>query len=654
MLLRAIHLVSSIALVGACAALLLGGRSDRPTACAWHARVLTTARATVLVALASGLGVLAQQLVVLEGRLSAILDAAALVRLVADTQAGIVWLARHGLLGILGVFLALEADTRARVDWLAARGEAVLLGSMALGLGALAGHAAAVEPTTARAVLVDVVHLLAAGIWLGGLVPIAMLLHAAGRPEGEDARAYAVLATRRFSRAALIAVLLLGVTGVANAATHVGSVAGLVGTRYGHLLLAKLALLVPILVIGALNRRRLVPALSGDAGTIGRPAMARLGRFVIVEAILAGAVLVVVAAMAVTPPARHVEPLWPFSFRLTLDALDDATSSRGVVLAASQMAVLGIVALISAMVLARHRAMIALAGVGLLAVGLGLGLPPLSVDAYPTTYRRPAVPYHAESIASGMALYREHCVGCHGTTGAGDGPNARGLPRPPADLGASHTATHTAGDLFWWITHGIPGGGMPGFGDRLDDAARWDVINFVRALGAVRTARTLGPTVEAGGPRMVAPDFAFAVGPAARRALRDYRGQRTVLLVLYTLPASRERLAHLADKASLLALLGVEVIAAPRDASPDAIRALGGEPRVLFAVVTDGAPEILATYGLFAGTPHAEFLIDRQGYLRAVLGAGPGGPGDVNRLLAEVQQLNEETADVPPADEHVH
>jgi hypothetical protein len=57
----------------------------------------------------------------------------------------------------------------------------------------------------------------------------------------------------------------------------------------------------------------------------------------------------------------------------------------------------------------------------------------------------------------------QHCAICHGAGGHGDGPGAAGLLRDPADLTAKHTADHTAGDLFWWLTHGIRGTPMPGF-----------------------------------------------------------------------------------------------------------------------------------------------------------------------------------------------
>ena len=64
-----------------------------------------------------------------------------------------------------------------------------------------------------------------------------------------------------------------------------------------------------------------------------------------------------------------------------------------------------------------------------LALGAVLALHPLAVDANPSTYVRPAVPYAAASIVQGEGLYRTHCQACHGVAGYGDGPARRG-PRP--------------------------------------------------------------------------------------------------------------------------------------------------------------------------------------------------------------------------------
>jgi putative copper resistance protein D len=353
--------------------------------------------------------------------------------------------------------------------------------------------------------------------------------------------------------------------------------------------------------------------------------------------------------MAVTAPARHEQPVWPFSFRLAWDAVADAPEARPFVLIGSQLAVIGVAAAIASRLLLRARRTAVLAGGGVVVLaGLAMALPPLATDAYPTTYQRPAVPYHASSIAAGALAYREHCASCHGPSGAGNGPAGAALSPPPSDLRAHHAALHTAGDLFWWITHGRRQ--MPAFGERLDVDQRWDLVNFIRALGAMDTARALTPAVEPGRPLVVAPDFVFAVGPTPPRALKDYRGRRSVLVILYTLPGSRARLAALAERYDALVALGVEVIAVPTDAASDAIKRLGPEPRILFPVVTDGAPDIVATYGLFARGPHAEFVVDRQGYLRAV----DTRVLETDTLVANAEALSRERIVAAPPAAHVH
>jgi hypothetical protein len=100
-------------------------------------------------------------------------------------------------------------------------------------------------------------------------------------------------------------------------------------------------------------------------------------------------------------------------------------------------------------------------------------------------------------------------------------------------------------------------------------------------------------------------------------------------------------------------MLGVEIIAVPEDAPADALKRLGASPRILFPVATEGAQDIVTTYGLFANAPHAEFLIDRQGYIRAIA-KSRGEAGEMNPLLAAIQQLNEEKAAAQAPEEHVH
>jgi putative copper resistance protein D len=127
-----------------------------------------------------------------------------------------------------------------------------------------------------------------------------------------------------------------------------------------------------------------------------------------------------------------------------------------------------------------------------------------------------------------------------------------------------------------------------------------------------------------------------------------------VLLVLYDLPGSRERITDLARHYGALSVLGVEVVAVPPYSSPEAIAELGEKPPVLFPVVTDGNEDIAAAYRLFApGAAHAEFLIDRQGYIRAIWLSEQSMPG-ADAVQAQVERLNEEKSPPPLPDDHVH
>ena len=121
---------------------------------------------------------------------------------------------------------------------------------------------------------------------------------------------------------------------------------------------------------------------------------------------------------------------------------------------------------------------------GLAAAGLGfhLVLGVSLVKTYPSTFWQNPEPYDAVVIGRGRAAYQAQCADCHGGTGEGDGPWALrrggGLP----DLAAPHMDVHTDGEIYWWITHGIPSLDMPPLADELDEGGRWAVINYVRSL----------------------------------------------------------------------------------------------------------------------------------------------------------------------------
>ena len=88
------------------------------------------------------------------------------------------------------------------------------------------------------------------------------------------------------------------------------------------------------------------------------------------------------------------------------------------------------------------------------------------------------------SLERGAALYIANCASCHGDGGMGDGPAGSALN--PAPSAIAHTSQMMADDyLFWRISEGgVPfSTTMPAW-KALDEQARWDVINYMRALGA--------------------------------------------------------------------------------------------------------------------------------------------------------------------------
>jgi mono/diheme cytochrome c family protein/peroxiredoxin len=316
--------------------------------------------------------------------------------------------------------------------------------------------------------------------------------------------------------------------------------------------------------------------------------------------------------------------------RLVLDVADDPWLVPAAALA-------GLLLVLAALFAFRQRLFAAALVVVALALGAAAALRPLAVQAFPTSFAQAPVTYHAGSIATGARLYRERCATCHEAGGA-------------VDLRSDAVRQRTAGELFWLIGHGH-GPSAPD----LDEARRWDLVNFIRAMDAASDPRAIGPKVEPDDGWLVAPDFTIAVGPLAPRSLRDFRGARMVLLVLYDLPASRDRMTELARRSGTLSVLGVEVVAVSPRSSPAAIGALGSNPPAYFPVVTAGNEDIASTYRLFApGTAHAELLIDRQGYIRAIWRSDATGMPDAAAVQAEVERLNAEKAPPPLPDDHVH
>ena len=102
------------------------------------------------------------------------------------------------------------------------------------------------------------------------------------------------------------------------------------------------------------------------------------------------------------------------------------------------------------------------------------------------------VPADEESIARGEALYQAQCAVCHGPTGLGDGDAGVNLDPPPAPV-ARTAQMMSDGYLYWRIHDGgfALGSAMPAYGTILSENDIWDIINFLRSLGATAGAPTM-------------------------------------------------------------------------------------------------------------------------------------------------------------------
>ncbi|HEU5456240.1 MAG TPA: CopD family protein, partial [Nocardioides sp.] len=138
----------------------------------------------------------------------------------------------------------------------------LLVGGALLALAgpALVGHTRVFEPP-GLLVAADVLHVVAGATWLGGLVGLAVSLRALA---GREVLAATTLA--RFSTLAGGLLLAVAATGTFLAWRIVGSWSGLVETRYGWLLLAKVAIALLVAALGGWNRWRTLPAVTRASG----------------------------------------------------------------------------------------------------------------------------------------------------------------------------------------------------------------------------------------------------------------------------------------------------------------------------------------------------------------------------------------------------
>lgn len=142
----------------------------------------------------------------------------------------------------------------------------------------------------------NVLHVLAAGAWPGGLLPLGLLLARTRRDFSLLPATVAV--TRRFSSLSVVAVGLLACSGLVTACELVGAQSAWWTSLYGRLLLGKATLFAGMVALGARNRR----VLKQTASTTPAATLGCLARNVWWETLLAGGVLLVTEALSMSPP----------------------------------------------------------------------------------------------------------------------------------------------------------------------------------------------------------------------------------------------------------------------------------------------------------------------------------------------------------------
>jgi copper resistance protein D len=283
--------------------------------------------------------------------------------------------------------------------------DAVLVGFGAVAVASIAwtGHAGASEGLIGCFQLADdALHLVAAGAWLGSLIPLALLLRHARRKSGPEWATAAREATRRFSIVGIVSVATLLVTGIVNTWFLSGSIPALVGTEYGRLLLLKIGLFLAMVGVATINRVRLTPRLShvprGSKTHANADALRRLARNSLIEIGLGMGVLLAVGALGTLPPGLHAEPSWPLPFRFPME-----DSEAGPAIATRIMAlILGLAFMAASFVFRRavreFRAPLFATGL-LLALYEIVHLATLAVPAYPTSYIASPTGYTVASVA---------------------------------------------------------------------------------------------------------------------------------------------------------------------------------------------------------------------------------------------------------------
>jgi putative copper resistance protein D len=258
-LLRGTHVAALVSLFGTLVFLTLvapaavtEAAQDAPRLRRW---LLRLARISAAVALTIGIAWIVVESAVIAGAGNVVMTLHALPVVALRTQYGQWLLVRAVLLLVVLPLLR---------PWRAGNAVATVVAAIGLAVQPMVGHAGALGGSIGTTLIIsEVLHLLAAGAWLGSLLPLFITI-------GTLSHNAAATACRSFTPVGLSAVLVLGGTATMQVAEFMGGLPGLFGTGYGQIALVKLGLFAVLLTLAAINRLALTDRLAGTAPDAAR------------------------------------------------------------------------------------------------------------------------------------------------------------------------------------------------------------------------------------------------------------------------------------------------------------------------------------------------------------------------------------------------
>jgi putative copper resistance protein D len=255
------------------------------------ARVRSVLRVAAVVALLSGIAWASASLVNITGEVGSLFDRDSLGAFFFETGFGKIWGLRLALLlALLVATFSARADLRARN---AATALVVFLAALLLISQAWIGHPAA-SPASERPIIITgyALHVLGAGAWLGGLLPLCLILRVRNSYDPSVA-----IALHRFSAAGMLAIAIILAGGLINAWARWNSLDALVASTWGKVLIVKALGFIALVALASVNRFILMPRLAGH--TSARTAL--LGNAVAEQAV-AVPILAAAAVLGILPP----------------------------------------------------------------------------------------------------------------------------------------------------------------------------------------------------------------------------------------------------------------------------------------------------------------------------------------------------------------